>query len=688
VVVVCELQGNEAAAVQVVMHMAHCDMNLDHQQVFIAVTTPLAWAATPPPALDLGSIDGGNNEALAPETAAAASPLVAAGCYTELDAPSRQPAACAAACHRAEYAIVRAARPGRLATHVVLPGVLYGAGEDDAHLHTLFKAAWQGTTLVQVGSGSNHIPTLHVRAAAAYLTALAAASADALHVSAQVAAAKGPIARRALQQTLRSTTTTNAVAATAQSQQLRSTLLSAEGRLQQASPSYLVVADEAPVSQAQLISAISTTFGARMVASIERVGSEQALIGLMWDDEGGDGSGGPSSSSSSSDAASGDPEVHHHLIQSNNGGPTAAVMPPDLLQLLSIDLPLRTTQLSSVGGLVPLNPAPRSPGGFLDALESVTTEMLSARNLTPLRLLVRGPPASGKSHLAARLARLYNLPLIAASIILAEAPHCDAELQKSLANDMNGKEGRASARTMARLLQHLLARDPRAVRRGFVLDGWPRSLAQARVAFSPIAVGSAAAGQATSAVGGQQQRRQSVAGGESGGTKEKKKLAAAGGAGAKEAGSSAARRVSIVGAHAGGGGVDGEVTAGADTSAASRDLIPHWVVQLDAPREELLRRVKVIAAEDDAASAQAAAQLLSSANQQVNSKLGAVGQHQQQRKRSAGAGKDSTGTGGGLDAAEGLHTHNNERDFVRRYDAWRALVAEDAADLATRVRTV
>lgn len=47
-------------------------------------------------------------------------------------------------------------------------------------------------------------------------------------------------------------------------------------------------------------------------------------------------------------------------------------------------------------------------------------------------------------------------------------------------------------------------------------------------------------------------------------------------------------------------------------------------------------------------------------------------------------GVTGSGVEGGGEAPRG---HNNERDFVRRYEAWRVLLQEDATDLAARVRT-
>jgi nucleoside-diphosphate-sugar epimerase len=387
------------------------------RQVFVGVTTPLAWAATPPRRRGRRaprSEPPSPRDAVTPPDAAAPAgseergwdgvatgAATAAEAYTEHDAPARQPAACAAACHQAEQAVLRLARPGRLATHVVLPGVLYGAGEDDAGLHCLFRAAWEGGTIVLAGPGTNRIPMLHVDALAAYVAELVAASASALALAARVAAAKGPVARRALQQTLLASGGVAGAAAGAPAG-AAATITVGGGLAIEQPPAYAVVADAAPITQAQLVGAIASVFGPRPAPRVERIGSDEGLLlgGAI-------------------------PDADCKLLDRVRPAQSAGAW-QGALALRTIDLPLRSTALPRM----PQPLAGRRPGGFLDSLPAVAQEMLDARRLAPIRILVRGAPASGKSHLAARLAARYRLPLVSAKTILAEASHCDSELQK------------------------------------------------------------------------------------------------------------------------------------------------------------------------------------------------------------------------------------------------------------------
>ena len=79
------------------------------------------------------------------------------------------------------------------------------------------------------------------------------------------------------------------------------------------------------------------------------------------------------------------------------------------------------------------------------------------------------------------------------------------------------------------------------------------------------------------------------------------------------------------------------------------------VLQLMASGEEMLRRVRILAAAEGGTAM---------------SEAGKVG-----KKAGAAAGA----------AASASRSHNNERDFGRRLEAYRAIQQEDAADLAARV---
>jgi nucleoside-diphosphate-sugar epimerase len=85
----------------------------------------------------------------------------------------RRPAAAALATYHLEQLLLRCSRPGRLAAYVVCPGVLYGAGEDDSQLHSVWRAAWEGQQPLQLhGEGRNRLPTLHVQDLAAFAEAV------------------------------------------------------------------------------------------------------------------------------------------------------------------------------------------------------------------------------------------------------------------------------------------------------------------------------------------------------------------------------------------------------------------------------------------------------------------------------------------------------------------------------------
>lgn len=114
------------------------------------------------------------------------------------------------------------------------------------------------------------------------------------------------------------------------------------------------------------------------------------------------------------------------------------------------------------------------------------------------------------------------------------------------------------------------------------------------------------------------------------------------------------------------------------TALLHQNLLP---LQLDVPEDELLRRVRALAAAEAAAAAAAAG---SSPNSPGPGKAsgGTAG------KKPISAGKREAGPAGEAAAAAVPASHNNEKDFARRLEAYKQLMQEDAADLAAKVRRV
>jgi adenylate kinase len=95
----------------------------------------------------------------------------------------------------------------------------------------------------------------------------------------------------------------------------------------------------------------------------------------------------------------------------------------------------------------------------------------------PLNLIMLGPPGAGKGTQAERFARLYNLPKISTGDILREAVTEGSELGRIAKATMDAGK-LVGDDVMIGIVQERLSRpDARA---GFVLDGFPRTVAQAQ----------------------------------------------------------------------------------------------------------------------------------------------------------------------------------------------------------------
>nr|BBC28438.1 flagellar associated protein [Yamagishiella unicocca] len=731
-VVVYDLLGHERATRDAVVHLAQQPYG-GREVVFVAVSSPLVWAATRPNpetqfesaaggewgaageeeggdgeaaaeggaaagggegegedvpwpgagalgAAGTGSGDGDEREGENPSAAAAGSsggaggteegtapphtpphtpPPIAPTFSAPDDIRRRSPATAARAALAVEQVVLRSGRRGRLHTAVVCPGLMYGEGEDDLTFFNAFKAAWirqclppgggaaaagaagrgggpapppPPPRLLVYGRGTNILPTLHVEDMASYVLALAAEAGG----WRWAAPGLGP------QQLQLGLAPANGAGSAASATKLGSA--PATGPSPSSSPpgpltsgGYYLVTDGSRCSQAELVAAIAAEMG---------LGEDETAVEYVPDCA-----------------------LHHH--------------PAPLRNRMLLDLSLATSPLPAF--------TPGRPGGLPAHLAAVAAEFRTARRLTPLRLLVTGPPLSGKTHLARRLAHQYGLSYISVPLLLAAAadpavaaaaglnPAMDPSLlrtaQAEVAAGLGGggkdkdrdKEGggwlaaggRVAARTLGALLASALA-EPRAAARcrGFVLDGFPRSAAQARAAFHLLQPDEEAAAAAAMAA---EQSHAKLGG-------HKSKGGAAGPAAPGTPGNPGASS-DVFEVPAGMRLVPNPLTA------------PTHVVELDAEEEDLRARLAAIGA---------------AAEEAVTRLSGEVSALSELDKKGAGARKAAGGGPGGAGAKGGGGVprevalaaalgHNTEAGFVRRWTSYQSWRAEDAEDRRTRI---
>jgi adenylate kinase len=93
-----------------------------------------------------------------------------------------------------------------------------------------------------------------------------------------------------------------------------------------------------------------------------------------------------------------------------------------------------------------------------------------------MRIILLGAPGSGKGTVAEALRAAYGFPKISTGDLLREAVREETPLGLVAASQM-GKGGLVDDATVLALLRERLSRDD--CREGYVLDGFPRNLAQA-----------------------------------------------------------------------------------------------------------------------------------------------------------------------------------------------------------------
>ncbi|XP_026193861.1 adenylate kinase 7 [Cyclospora cayetanensis] len=133
--------------------------------------------------------------------------------------------------------------------------------------------------------------------------------------------------------------------------------------------------------------------------------------------------------------------------------------------------------------------------GFVRSIKQVAAEFCTCRGLRQLKILVTGPPGSGKTSMSQRIAEYYNICLVKTAEVVEAARVGDANLQNSrqgtsVPAEETKKKGkrvvsrrpRYDAETMAKIFQAKLSQNICRYR-GFVLDGYPKCYDECKALF-------------------------------------------------------------------------------------------------------------------------------------------------------------------------------------------------------------
>src|SRR4030095_4769907 len=108
--------------------------------------------------------------------------------------------------------------------------------------------------------------------------------------------------------------------------------------------------------------------------------------------------------------------------------------------------------------------------------DQVMTSPIPSGSRGPVNVVLIGPPGSGKGTQAVRLAERYSIPHISTGEILRSAVRAGTDLGRQVADTL-AKGSLVSDDLMTDLVRARLTEGDTS--KGFVLDGFPRTVAQA-----------------------------------------------------------------------------------------------------------------------------------------------------------------------------------------------------------------
>ncbi|GKT34713.1 putative multi-domain containing protein [Aduncisulcus paluster] len=120
--------------------------------------------------------------------------------------------------------------------------------------------------------------------------------------------------------------------------------------------------------------------------------------------------------------------------------------------------------------------------GFIGCCPIALDEYVHVRHVSPLIVYIHGPPGSGKSTVAAKLAEQYDIEHVTVHDALESVARMDTEFGKRVRAALEQKQRLSDSACCIALRTYILHND-RCRCRGFVLDGYPKSLADSLALF-------------------------------------------------------------------------------------------------------------------------------------------------------------------------------------------------------------
>jgi adenylate kinase len=123
-----------------------------------------------------------------------------------------------------------------------------------------------------------------------------------------------------------------------------------------------------------------------------------------------------------------------------------------------------------------------SEAGFVENIDLVVKQYRETRGLTPVRVVVLGAPATGKTEISKAIAKHYGLHHLLAKDIIDEVLAADSELAAEVASARDST-GRIPDEQLAAIFRKKL-HGWQCQNQGYVLDGFPKNANQAALLFS------------------------------------------------------------------------------------------------------------------------------------------------------------------------------------------------------------